>query len=400
MAKTTPWNKIKKEKDVEVGISLKTNFGEGNKTIADWLVSKKLVGSPTVYVKLDRGFVGTVADWLENNRYVGNVKVPTLLQWGLEKAKNVVEWLTNNKLIGKLSVKTFLKWGLKKAKTVVEWLRNNKLIGGFCALGKSIGAGFIRFGVKLGKKFADGATTVAQWLGLKSQWGGTPSKDVGLTKNFTHNGNSYDTVGEWVSSFSGSPVSVLFKPAFKWGASLVYTVDSWLKKIFGGSKYETTVYLRGETRPKAEGGIYKNGRWSKITNYASGGYPRGSQLFVAREAGAELVGTIGGHTAVMNNDQIVASVSSGVARAMAGVMQNVRIKMTTPVLSNVSRPSYVPQQTDNTDTQQMIALLQTLIGVVQSLDLDVSLDGEKIKNNTVRRINRNTMSTGRLELIV
>lgn len=39
------------------------------------------------------------------------------------------------------------------------------------------------------------------------------------------------------------------------------------------------------------------------------------QLFIAREAGPELVGTLGGHTAVMNNDQIVASVSNGVAMA-------------------------------------------------------------------------------------
>ena len=43
-------------------------------------------------------------------------------------------------------------------------------------------------------------------------------------------------------------------------------------------------------------------------------------MFVAREAGPELVGTIGGHTAVMNNDQIVSSVSDGVAKAVASVM--------------------------------------------------------------------------------
>ena len=42
---------------------------------------------------------------------------------------------------------------------------------------------------------------------------------------------------------------------------------------------------------------------------------------MARERGAELVGTIGNHTAVMNNDQIVASVSAGVANAVASVMQ-------------------------------------------------------------------------------
>lgn len=70
----------------------------------------------------------------------------------------------------------------------------------------------------------------------------------------------------------------------------------------------------------ADGGIFKNGRWQPVTTYAGGGTPGMGQMFVAREAGPELVGTIGGHTAVMNNDQIVSSVAAGVARAVASVM--------------------------------------------------------------------------------
>lgn len=41
------------------------------------------------------------------------------------------------------------------------------------------------------------------------------------------------------------------------------------------------------------------------------------QLFVAREAGPELVGTMGGHTAVANNDQIVEGIESGVRTAQS-----------------------------------------------------------------------------------
>lgn len=49
-----------------------------------------------------------------------------------------------------------------------------------------------------------------------------------------------------------------------------------------------------------------------IQQYATGGIvPRG-QIFQAREAGPELVADFGGTTAVMNNDQIVQSVSGGV----------------------------------------------------------------------------------------
>lgn len=52
-----------------------------------------------------------------------------------------------------------------------------------------------------------------------------------------------------------------------------------------------------------------------MSTYAEGGYVDQGQLFVAREAGPELVGSIGSHTAVANNDQIVAGIASGVESA-------------------------------------------------------------------------------------
>lgn len=54
--------------------------------------------------------------------------------------------------------------------------------------------------------------------------------------------------------------------------------------------------------------------------YASGGFPDEGELFVAREAGPELVGSIGNRTAVANNDQIVAAVSDGVYQAVTAAM--------------------------------------------------------------------------------
>lgn len=58
----------------------------------------------------------------------------------------------------------------------------------------------------------------------------------------------------------------------------------------------------------------------KTGKFAEGGYPETGQMFVAREAGPELVGTIGGQSAVVNNSDIVASVSQGVAQAVASVL--------------------------------------------------------------------------------
>lgn len=74
---------------------------------------------------------------------------------------------------------------------------------------------------------------------------------------------------------------------------------------------------------RANGGILVNGKWQPINYYASGtlNAPVG-QMFVARESGPELVGNIGSHTAVMNNDQIVSSVAYGVEGAMTRAMRN------------------------------------------------------------------------------
>ncbi|MCD8201747.1 MAG: hypothetical protein LUD47_06770 [Clostridia bacterium] len=53
-----------------------------------------------------------------------------------------------------------------------------------------------------------------------------------------------------------------------------------------------------------------------ITGFANGGFPDEGQLFIANEAGPELVGTMGGHTAVANNDQIVEGIKQGVREAL------------------------------------------------------------------------------------
>ena len=55
---------------------------------------------------------------------------------------------------------------------------------------------------------------------------------------------------------------------------------------------------------------------TSVRQYALGGFPEQGQMFVAREAGPELVGNIGNKAAVVNNDQIVESVSQGVYAAV------------------------------------------------------------------------------------
>lgn len=111
-----------------------------------------------------------------------------------------------------------------------------------------------------------------------------------------------------VSSFSGVMNSLLYK------------VDSFSSSVSAGingtlaglaAAFNRTSYAGG----KVNAGYMYGTTTSKINTYASGGMPTTGQLFLANEAGPELVGTMGGHTAVANNEQIISGIAMGVSSA-------------------------------------------------------------------------------------
>lgn len=84
-----------------------------------------------------------------------------------------------------------------------------------------------------------------------------------------------------------------------------------IKSLFGGgSDKATDLYAQ----PVSD--LYA----TPVTKHAAGGFVSDGQLFLARESGPEMVGQIGGQTAVANNGQIVQAVSAGVAKAVANVL--------------------------------------------------------------------------------
>ena len=60
--------------------------------------------------------------------------------------------------------------------------------------------------------------------------------------------------------------------------------------------------------------------FGRIPEFAEGGFPEMGELFVARESGPEFVGSVGGRTAVANNDQIVSGIAAGVRDAIVEVL--------------------------------------------------------------------------------
>jgi len=78
----------------------------------------------------------------------------------------------------------------------------------------------------------------------------------------------------------------------------------------------------GEAKAKREETFAQFGVVDTGTYAASGGIFNEGEMFIAREAGPEMVGTIGGRTAVANNDQIVEGIRQGVYEAVTAANGN------------------------------------------------------------------------------
>lgn len=190
---------------------------------------------------------------------------------------------------------------------------------------------------------------------------------------------------------SDGSLSTGFKTPFMNANAFItkYDIKPTLKSSDGDLKINGTFNIvkltgiKNIDQVKAGGGLYNSSGWHPIQNFAGGGSPFGGQIFRARENGnPELVGTLRGSTAVMNNDQIVASVSSGVARAIAGI----HFQMT-----GLSASAPAMEESANEDTMYRAfrrALDETDFGK------DISIDGEPIYQSVVRRNRQNTRATG------
>lgn len=123
---------------------------------------------------------------------------------------------------------------------------------------------------------------------------------------------------EWLD-FAAVAVRVLMAPI-----DAIITLIGWLRELvnwiatvidaFNSSPIGQRINNRAQSI-QDDGSIWLQG-------FASGGFPDDGQLFISREAGPEMVGTIGGRTAVANNDQIVEGIRQGVYEAVSAAMVN------------------------------------------------------------------------------
>ena len=110
----------------------------------------------------------------------------------------------------------------------------------------------------------------------------------------------------------------------------------------------------GSGKKGASGGVFTpNGLKYDVRRYEGGGLPPVGQMFIAREKGPELVGQIGSHTAVLNNNQIVDSVASGVYDAVYKANQNSRS-------SQSINPTFIIQVGNKELAKQVVTDLQDM----------------------------------------
>lgn len=119
------------------------------------------------------------------------------------------------------------------------------------------------------------------------------------------------------------------------GNKITGFIDNMKSKFASLKSWADSLFASASNAVKEASSMIENNsgisKLPSITGKANGGMVSSGQFFIARENGMpEMVGTMGGQTAVANNDQIVAGISSGVYNAVVSAMsqsggQNVNV---------------------------------------------------------------------------
>ena len=178
---------------------------------------------------------------------------------------------------------------------------------------------------------------IGAWISYIAQTGGLTLSNIGawISNIATQVGGlTLNGIGAWISyiaqtgglSLSGI-LGYVNQVTKQPGISLILSgITAFISSVISGGK-------------KAEGGAFYGGRWHSIPQFSSGGvitkdfmssfsaiprYAGGTvnagSMFIAGEAGPELVGHVGGRTEVLNESQLASVMQSAVAEGMQTAM--------------------------------------------------------------------------------
>lgn len=176
--------------------------------------------------------------------------------------------------------------------------------------------------LKVKTKFEATKEKVAGWWSNVKDWWG--DKAVSVKSKLSTKANDlskwWKNVKDWWGDKALKIKSIFSMDTLKSG---INTLIGWINSKIIDNLNKISLKL-----PKALGGKTLGFNINHIATFETGGTPKMGELFYARENGKpELVGRQGNRTKVINNDQIIASTSKGVADAVYNVM--------TPVLTSL-----------------------------------------------------------------
>ena len=167
--------------------------------------------------------------------------------------------------------------------------------------------------------------STANWKNQKvdPDWKGTTWNSTANWKNQKVDPNWGGTTWNSTAKFNKRTIADTFSTTFNSTAHITAkTIESSLKD---GNNLKVNV-TANITKTSGTKNI-------NVTAAANGGMIETGQLFIAREAGPEMVGTVGNNTAVANNEQIVAGIQSGVAQA--NMEQNELLRQQNSILAKL-----------------------------------------------------------------
>lgn len=276
------------------------------KISAGWETVKSWFGGNNSDVETVEAEVSLVKKgWTTVKEWIGDI--PAVAQ-GISLAKKA--WTTVKGWVGDIPTLSQTISLVKKGwKTVKDWV--GKIPG------VSQAVNLIKSGWKTVKDWVGKIPTLSQAIGLvKSGWstvkkwiGSIPkvNQAVGLIKS------GWSSVKSWVGSMPKLNAKIgLIKSGWT-------SIKSWLGNLTYKLKF-TLPKIKVKWGEKTVAG-FKISYPKGFETYAKGGFPDVGEMFIAREAGPEMVGRIGNKTTVANNDQIVEGISAGVYDAVLAAMR-------------------------------------------------------------------------------
>lgn len=273
------------------GVHLLKSFGKGVQTVKGWLTQKSQSGGEVkkqIEVTKSKSWLKGIASWIKGKgNWGGSVKK----EIGVSKSKDwniggIAKWIIRNYMGGKVAKPIDLKKnGWSK---VSSWITKSHMGGN---VAKAIDL----------KKGNWKDKSVGGWVGSKDNIGDPVKKSVNLVK-----GNwARKTVEEWVKKHST-------------GNGITVTVN--LKKK-GGKAAGGGIFTKRDFTLLAGGGVITDSIWKATPKYAGGTNNAHGSMFIAGEAGAELVGHINGRTEVMNRFQLASVMEHAIVVGMSRFTQ-------------------------------------------------------------------------------